>query len=143
MLQTDLCESRLRLYLLSSRVSVAWRPSWELFLLDSRVHGVPLVRALLRHLDLPPRPIPTRPSFSTTVQPGTGFPPSSRVGQASRTRSARGPAPFRSSRIHAPFTVDIPGDSDSASDYILDPRSFCIRADPYRFCIRLSYIFML
>ena len=60
-----------------------------------------------------PRPAPTRPPVTTTVRPGTGFSPFLRVGPASRTCSAKGQAPFRSSRIHAAYTVDVSGDSDS------------------------------
>ena len=67
-----------------------------------------------------PRPPPHshRPPFSSTVRSGTGFPePSTRVGVASRTRRSRGQAPFRSSRVHAPYTVGISSsDSDESSE---------------------------
>ena len=68
-----------------------------------------------------PRPPPHssyRPPFSSTIRSGTGFPePSTRVGVASRTRRSRGQAPFRSSRVHAPYTVGISSsDSDESSE---------------------------
>ena len=63
-----------------------------------------------------PRPAPSRPPFSSTVHLGTGFSePSTRVGVSTRIHSSRGQAPFRSSRIHAPYTVDISEDSSSES----------------------------
>ena len=65
-----------------------------------------------------PPPHSHRPPFSSTVRSGTGFPePSTRVGVASRTRRSKGQAPFRSSSVHAPYTVGISySDSDESSE---------------------------
>ena len=68
-----------------------------------------------------PRPASTRPPFSSTVRSGIGFPePSTRVGVSSRTRSSRGQASIRSSRIHAPQTLDVPDSSSDSSGHGVD-----------------------
>ena len=67
------------------------------------------------------RPSSTRPPFSSTVRSGTGFPePSTRVGVSSRICSSRDQAPFRSSRIHAPYTVDVDETSSNSSGHGVD-----------------------
>ena len=68
-----------------------------------------------------PRPASTRPPFFSTMHSGTGFPePSTRVGVSSRTRSSRGQAPIRCSRIHAPQTVDVPDSNSDSSGHGVD-----------------------